>query len=33
MRNFSIDIVWAKIQMAVLRLAAGWATFWEAWTD
>ena len=31
MRDFSIDIIWAKLQMAIAAVG-GSATFWEVWT-
>ena len=27
MRDFSIDLVWAKLQMAIAAVAAGWGYF------
>ena len=32
MRDFSIDIIWAKLRWLSRLSVAGSATFWEVWT-
>ena len=33
MRDFSIDLIWTKIQIAVSAIGGWLGTFWEVWTD